>query len=228
MKQMSIWKLALVAASFLLLARVGQAVPVVEQLSSLTVTCSLEGEGPTGKAVSSGEVDGCSDGVRGTETLGIADLRLDTQISLEFAVGNLDCPGPSSVMFPSSGSFTICREADNDGGRDTVVEYELSFDQGVELMFDIEILSGLVLGNVLTVNGVLVEGSGQIAAEGTDFNVTSFVPGEATEQLVGAITIRAATPISVPEPSSIPELSLLLLGLAALVLVPKRIEHESM
>jgi hypothetical protein len=70
-----------------------------DQIVTANATCAVEGQALIVIPIGTGQVNGCSDGVRGTETIAVIDARPLESLPLLFAVGNFPCSGTQLVTF---------------------------------------------------------------------------------------------------------------------------------
>jgi hypothetical protein len=175
--------------------------PVTAQVSfddilTATVTCTVEGEAPIMFSVGAGQWNGCSDGVRGTETMGIIDRQQAEVMNLLFAVGNFPCSGTQSVTWRTGDQQSVCGGSSEDATitpRDARATVFFSFPEPVALQFDLAV-SGVTAGTTqLTVNGTPVSASGVFSVTHQEFTVDIFVSKEAPGQVVGDFIVQAAS-----------------------------------
>lgn len=165
-----------------------------DQVLTGSSTCTVEGVNPIVIPVSFGQRNGCSDTVRGTETIAVIDLRLLDEMRLLFAVGNFPCIAPQFLTFRNGESDIVCSDSSDAtiSPRDVLATYNFSFGDVVGLEFDINV-SGLVSGKTLfTINGIKIQSSGVLDVNARDFSIEIFVPKDAPGQVTGDIMIRTA------------------------------------
>jgi thrombospondin type 3 repeat protein len=170
----------------------------LNQVFDVTNTCNVDGDNLNVAHTDLGQFNGCSDGVRGTETLAATDLRNVSQgLWWLFAVGNFPCFAESSVTFRNGIQLGICGGNGADASttpHNARVVLEFSVPEDTDFAFD---LSGAGMGTANTLvrlNGTPIAASGVYGVRASHFVLEIVVLSTAPGQIIGDVLVRPSIP----------------------------------